>query len=77
MRDAKAGAWWEHNGHRALANNSAVYTEKPDVDTFMEEWLSLMKSKSGERGIVNRKALQAQASKYGRRAKDLAYGTNP
>lgn len=76
MREAKVGAWWENNKQRALANNSVCYTETPDVETFMEEWLSLVKSKSGERGIFNRVAAQNQASKYGR-DKDRTYGCNP
>ena len=62
MREAKIGAWWENNPQRALANNSVCYTEKPDAETFMEEWFSLVKSKSGERGIFNRVAAQKQAA---------------
>jgi ribonucleoside-diphosphate reductase alpha chain len=77
MREAKVGAWWETNSQRALANNSVCYTEKPDVETFMEEWLSLIKSKSGERGIFSRIASQRQAGKWGRRDSTLSYGTNP
>jgi ribonucleoside-diphosphate reductase alpha chain len=77
MREAKTGAWWELNKQRALANNSVAYTEKPDSETFIEEWLALVKSKSGERGIFNRVASQKQAAKWGRRAGDLSYGTNP
>ena len=60
MRDAKTGAWWEANPQRALANNSVVYNERPEIGTFMEEWVSLYKSKSGERGIFNRAAAQKQ-----------------
>lgn len=77
MREAKVGAWWEQNSQRALANNSVSYTEKPDAETFMEEWLSLIKSKSGERGIFSRVASQRQAAKWGRRDATLNYGTNP
>ena len=77
MRDAKTGAWYNDNSHRGLANNSVAYTEKPDSETFMEEWLSLVKSKSGERGIFNRVAAQNQANKWGRRDPTLSYGTNP
>lgn len=77
MRDAKTGAWYNDNSHRGLANNSVAYTEKPDSETFMEEWLSLVKSKSGERGIFNRIAAQNQANKWGRRDPTLSYGTNP
>lgn len=77
MREAKMGAWWEKDSQRSLANNSIAYTEKPDAETFMEEWLSLVKSKSGERGIFNRVAAQKQASRWGRRSGGLSYGTNP
>lgn len=77
MREAKVGAWWEENRQRALANNSVAYTEKPDVETFLEEWLSLVKSKSGERGIFNRQAAKKQASKRGLRSVGYEYGCNP
>jgi ribonucleoside-triphosphate reductase len=77
MREAKVGAWWEDNSQRALANNSVAYTEKPDTEAFMEEWLSLIKSKSGERGIFSRVASQKQAARWGRRSATASYGTNP
>ena len=77
MRHAKAGRWWESNQQRALANNSACYTERPDMGIFMEEWKSLYESKSGERGIFNRDAAKAQAGKNGRRDTDHEFGTNP
>lgn len=77
MREAKMGAWYNDHPHRGLANNSVAYTEKPDSETFMEEWVSLVKSKSGERGIFNRIAAQEQANKWGRRSPDFSYGTNP
>lgn len=76
MREAKTGAWYNEKPHLALANNSVCYTEKPDVETFMEEWLSLVQSKSGERGIFNRVAAQKQAAKWGRDS-TLNYGCNP
>ena len=76
MREAKMGAWYNDFAYRGLANNSVAYTEKPDMETFMDEWVSLVKSKSGERGIFNRVAAQVQAEKQGRE-KDLNYGTNP
>mgnify|MGYP003634527854 FL=1 len=76
MREAKMGAWYNDFAWRGLANNSVAYTEKPDMETYMEEWVSLVKSKSGERGIFNRVAAQNQAAKQGR-DKDLSYGTNP
>lgn len=77
MRHAKSGQWWEHQGQRALANNSVAYTEKPDVETFMREWTALIESKSGERGIFNRVASQKQAAKNGRRESNYEFGTNP
>ena len=76
MRHAKSGAYWESNGQRNLANNSVAYTSKPDSTSFMREWLSLVESGSGERGIFNRQAAKAQAAKKGR-LPDLNYGTNP
>ena len=67
MRHAKSGNWWETHGHRALSNNSVAYRFKPEMETFMREWLALVESKSGERGIFNRLAAVKQASKNGRR----------
>lgn len=67
MATAKAGNWWDTNGQRALANNSATYNVKPDVGEFMKEWTSIYESHSGERGIFNRDASERQASKNGRR----------
>jgi ribonucleoside-triphosphate reductase (thioredoxin) len=77
MRNAKSGNWWEHEGQRALANNSVAYTERPDMETFLAEWTSLVKSKSGERGIFSRVASRKQAAKNGRRNVDYEFGTNP
>ncbi len=77
MRHAKSGNWWELNGQRALANNSVSYTEKPDSMSFMREWVSLMESGSGERGIFNREASKKQAAKNGRRNAEYEFGTNP
>ena len=74
---AKAGAWWENHGERALANNSAVYNHKPSIGEFMKEWLDIYNSHSGERGIFNREASQKQAAKWGRREYGVEYGTNP
>ena len=56
MRDAKHGQWWAIEPQRALSNNSVIYTEKPDIGIFIEEWKSLYDSKSGERGMFNREA---------------------
>ena len=77
MRACKSGAWWETNGHRALANNSAVYEEKPDMGQFLHEWTSLYESKSGERGIFSRVASKRQVAKNGRRDTNYVFGTNP
>ena len=77
MRHAKTGQWWNTEPQRALANNSACYTEKPDIGTFMDEWKSLYDSKSGERGIFNRESAIKQASKNGRRDTEQDFGTNP
>jgi ribonucleoside-triphosphate reductase len=77
MRHAKGGSWWETAGHRALANNSVAYTEKPDAMSFMREWVALAESGSGERGIFNRVASQKQVEKNGRRTGGYAWGTNP
>ena len=77
MRHAKSGQWWETAGHRALANNSVSYTEKPDMETFLREWTSLVESKSGERGVFNRQASKIQAAKNGRRDANYEFGTNP
>ena len=77
MRVAKSGDWWKENVQRALANNSFVAKEKPDVGIFMREWLSLYESRSGERGIFSRAASKKQAEKFGRRDSDHDFGTNP
>lgn len=77
MRHAKSGQWWITNPEFGLANNSVSYTEKPNAETFMREWLALVESKSGERGIFNREAAQKQADKNGRRDASYTFGTNP
>ena len=78
MRNAKMGQWWLDETQRALSNNSVVYTEKPDVGIFLKEWMSLIASKSGERGIFNRQAAKKQVEKLGdRRCPDYNFGTNP
>ena len=85
MRDAKTGQWWDANPQRALANNSVAYKERPEIGTFMDEWVSLYKSKSGERGMFNRKAAVDQVASVqelrgddhvGRNA-NYEFGTNP
>jgi ribonucleoside-diphosphate reductase alpha chain len=77
MRHAKAGDWFKYEGQRQLANNSVAYKEKPQMGTFMREWLSLYESKSGERGIFNRQSARKQAAKNGRRDADYEFGCNP
>ena len=77
MRHAKSGNWWENEPQRALANNSVSYTEKPDAVSFMREWMALVESGSGERGIFNRQASVKQANKNGRRDPNFEFGTNP
>ena len=77
MRHAKTGQWWETAPHMALSNNSVVYTDKPDSETFLREWTSLVESKSGERGIFNRVSAQYQAKRNGRRDPNYDFGTNP
>lgn len=77
MRHAKSGNWWQSNPQRTLANNSAVYDEKPDIEMFMREWLSLVESKSGERGIFARYAARKHVLKNDRRDADHDFGTNP
>ena len=77
MRGAKQGQWWETTGHRALANNSAVYTEQPDFEVFLKEMLALHESKAGERGIFSRLASKKQAERNGRRDINHDFGTNP
>ena len=77
MRHAKSGQWWENEGQRALANNSVAFKGKPEMGTFMREWTSLYESKSGERGIFNRKAAKVKAAENGRRDVDHEFGCNP
>ena len=77
MRKAKMGAWYQEHGHRALANNSAAYTEKPDFAVFQEEMKSLYESFSGERGIFNREGAQKRVSKYDKRDPNHSFGVNP
>ena len=77
IRRAKHGQWWVDEPQRALSNNSACYTEKPDFEAFLNEWSSLYESRSGERGIFSRPASQKQAAKNGRRDSEYDFGTNP
>lgn len=77
MRNAKSGQWWDYAPHRSLANNSVCYTEKPDMEQFIQEWTALYRSKSGERGIFNRQGVKKIAAMNGRRDNNHEFGTNP
>jgi len=77
MRDAKSGQWWIDKPHLALANNSVAYTEKPEVGAFMDEWSSLYRSRSGERGIFNRHGAIQKMLRLGRRDHRFEFGVNP
>jgi ribonucleoside-triphosphate reductase len=75
LRDAKSGNFQDRNPQRQMANNSAVYNTQPSSAEFLEEWLALMKSGTGERGIFNRDGVVSQLPK--RRKKGFTFGTNP
>jgi len=77
MAGAKSGQWWLDEGQRALANNSACYTNKPDFNMFWQEMGDLHASKSGERGVFNREAARKIAGRTGRRDTTPDFGTNP
>ena len=78
MRHAKSGQWWLEHPQRALSNNSVAYTEKPDMQQFLAEWTALYESKSGERGVFNRYAVQKKFKKQGRRKwENIEFLTNP
>lgn len=77
MRDAKSGAWWSEKPHLALSNNSVAYTETPEVGQFMDEWASLYRSRSGERGIFNREGAINKILRLGRRDHRHDFGLNP
>lgn len=76
MRRAKYGEWYETQPQRRLANNSVAYTERPDFESYLSEWVNLYKSKSGERGIVNRVALKKKCDSIGRDS-NYEFGVNP
>ena len=84
IRHCKSGEWWDipeeniiRNGQRGQANNSVAYRDKPNIGTFMKEWLSLYESNSGERGIFNRQAAKNKVKENGRRDADHEFGCNP
>jgi ribonucleoside-diphosphate reductase alpha chain len=77
MAKAKSGNWWESEGQRALANNSAVYNVKPNTAQFLREWRNLYESKSGERGIYNMDSVRKHIDRFERRDSSRVMGTNP
>lgn len=79
MRDAKKGAFWQTEGQRSMANNSAVYEVKPTAEEFLDEWTALVKARSGERGIFNRGGLEIQVPKrrWEKLKKAVQSGMNP
>lgn len=77
MRAAKSGSWYPAEKQRTLANNSAVYEDTPNIYEFTAEWQALMESKSGERGIFNRRAMKKKVAENGRRKEGYEWGTNP
>lgn len=81
IRDSKKGQFFITEAQRMLANNSAVYLEKPSATTFLDEWIALVKSGSGERGIFNRgglaKTLPKRRLAQWKDGNYPAWGTNP
>lgn len=81
MRNAKMGQWWIENDQRKLSNNSIAFSEKPEMEMFMKEWLALYESRSGERGIYNRSGAVRKMKELGRRDwkkfEDSGGGLNP
>lgn len=79
MREAKDGQFWTHSPQRSMANNSAVYQEKPNTAEFMKEWLSLVEGQTGERGIFNRGSLvnQLPERRIEKVGENTQWGTNP
>ncbi len=77
MKTAKNGEFWRANPQRSLANNTVCYTEKPEPSRFMEEWLNLMRSGSGERGIFNREGTKRFIASRGDRDANHDFLINP
>ena len=77
IRNAKSGSWWVEHPERALANNSAVYDNKPDFPFFLNEAKSLYDSMSGERGFFSRLACKKIVESHGRRDPNHDFGCNP
>lgn len=77
LQAAKRGEFWRTHPFRSLANNSVAYTEKPGAARFMREWVSLVESGSGERGIFNRESAEYIAMRSGRRSGGHEWGCNP
>lgn len=79
LRDAKKGAFWQTEGQRSMANNSAVYETRPTAAEFLNEWTALVSSGSGERGIFNRGGLEKQmpARRWKHLKDESQLGVNP
>ena len=79
MRDSKKGTFWQTEGQRSMANNSAVYEAKPSAKEFLDEWTALVSSGSGERGIFNRGGLEKQvpARRWEKLKDQSQVGVNP
>ena len=77
LQGAKRGEFWRTHPFRSLANNSVAFTEKPGSARFLREWVSLMESGSGERGIFNRESAEFITMRSGRRSGGHEWGTNP
>jgi len=78
MANAKQGSFYITQPQRQLANNSTVYTEKPDCMQFMKEWINLIKSQTGERGIFNRQGIIKHLKKHvKRRNPNFDFISNP
>ena len=80
MRDAKTGQFYLKEPQRMMANNSAVYEKKPAATVFLDEWISLAKAGTGERGIFNRGGIMSQIPERRRKLMEEhleTVGSNP
>jgi len=77
MRHAKDGEFWLTAPWRAYANISVAYTEKPAPEILMKEWIALIRSKAGERGIFNAEGVKANVVKNNGRNPNADYRANP
>ena len=77
LRTAKTGNWAIDTPYRQLANNSVVYTDKPEVGSYLSEMRNLYESKNGERGIFNSQGARQHVARLGRRDATHDFGINP